>query len=95
MYGREMIAGIVQKAFDALQPGGEMHLIGETLDDDRSGPIGPAYWGLAQAIGETLGLAHTEADCIAYFERAGFEDVAVSPFIEGTLARVHGTKPLT
>ena len=95
MYGREMIAEIVKKAFDALQPGGEMHLIGETLDDDRSGPIGPAYWGLAQAIGETLGLAHTEADCIGYFERAGFENVAVSPFIEGTLARIHGTKPLT
>jgi SAM-dependent methyltransferase len=92
MYGPEMIGKIVQKAFDALEPGGEMHLIGETLFDDRVGPIGPAYWGLGQAIGETLGVAHSEADCIGYFTAAGFTEVVAAPFIEGTLTRVHGIK---
>ena len=93
MYGPEMIGQVVAKAFDALLPGGEMHLIGETLNDDRTGPIGPAYWGLGQAIVETLGVAHSEADCVGYFRAAGFVDVAVSPFVEGSLARIHGQKP--
>jgi len=92
MYGPEMIASIVAKAYGALEPGGEMHLIGETLNDDRIGPIGPAYWGLGQAISETYGVAHSEADCIGYFDNAGFTDVAAVPFIEGTLTRIVGTK---
>jgi len=93
MYGREMIAKVVKKAFDALVPGGEMHLIGETINDDRTGPIGPAFWGLGQAIQDSYGLAHSDADCIGYFKTAGFADVAVHPFIEGSLSRVTGRKP--
>ncbi len=93
MYGPEIIGEVVQKAFDALLPGGEMHLIGETLNDNRIGPIGPAYWGLGQAISETLGVAHSEADCVSYFEAAGFTDIVVEPFIKGSLSRIQGTKP--
>ena len=93
MYGPAMIGRVVQKAFDALEPGGEMHLIGETLDNDRRGPIGPAYWGLGQAISETQGIAHSEADCIGYFATAGFVDVAAVPFIPGALTRITGIKP--
>jgi hypothetical protein len=58
MYSREMIAAVVSKAHDALLPGGEMQLIGETTNDERTGPWGPAYWGLGQAISDSLGLAH-------------------------------------
>ena len=94
MYGPEMIGQVVQKAYDALLPGGEMHLIGETLNDDRVGPIGPAYWGLGQAIPETQGLAHSEADCVGYFKAAGFLEVAALPFIEGSLSRIYGRKPV-
>ena len=93
MYGPQMIAEVIQKAFDALVPGGEMHLIGETLDDDRAGPVGPAYWGLGQALSETFGVAHSEADCLGYYDQAGFKDTAAVPFIEGTLTRITGTKP--
>ena len=93
MYGRDTIAAVVKKAFDALGPGGEMHLIGETVNDQRTGPIGPAYWGLGQAIQHSLGLAHSGADCIGYFRAAGFSDVAVHPFIEGSLSRITGRKP--
>ena len=93
MYGPEMIAHVVAKAFDALLPGGEMHLIGETLNDDRIGPIGPAYWGLGQAIAETRGVAHSAADCIGYFRAAGFAEVAAADFIPGSLVRIHGVKP--
>lgn len=92
MYSREMIGSVIQKAHDALLPGGEMHFIGETTNDERTGPWGPAYWGLGQAVGDSLGLAHSEADVIGYFRAAGFEDVAVHAFIPGSLSRIAGTK---
>ncbi len=57
-------------------------------------PIGPAYWGLGQAIVETHGVAHSEADCVGYFQNAGFVEVAATPFIPGSLARIHGLKPI-
>lgn len=93
MYGRGMIAAVVRKTFDALLPGGEFHLIGETTNDDRTGPWGPAYWGLGQAISESEGVAHSEADVIGYFKDAGFWDVQVNEFIPGSLSRITGTKP--
>lgn len=93
IYSREIVGQVIQKAFDALLPGGEMHLIGETLDDDRKGPVGPSLWGLSEAIGGTTGLAHTNADCIGYFENAGFKNVSVNEFVPGALVRITGIKP--
>lgn len=92
MYGREMIASVIKKAYDALLPGGEMHLIGETTNDERTGPWGPAYWGLGQAISNSQGLAHSESDVIGYFTAAGFTDVTVEDFIPGALSRIVGRK---
>ena len=92
MYSREMIASIIRKAHDALLPGGEMHLIGETINNERTGPWGPAYWGLGQAVGDSLGLAHSEADVTGYFRAAGFVGVSVHEFISGSLSRIVGTK---
>ena len=92
MYDREVIAAVIAKAYTALLPGGEMHLIGEMTNDERSGPWGPAYWGLGQAISESKGLAHSEADVIGYFRDAGFQDIELVDFIPGSLGRVVGTK---
>ena len=93
-YDREVVAGVVQRVFDALLPGGEFHLIGEMLDADGRGPLAPALWGLSEAVSHSAGLAHSEADCIGYFEAAGFTDIAASEFIPRTLTRVTGCKPL-
>ncbi len=92
MYGREMIAAVIKKAHDALLPGGEMHLIGETTNDERTGPWGPAYWGLGQAISNSQGLAHSQSDVVGYFTAAGFHDVQVVEFIAGSLDRIVGRK---
>ena len=93
MYDRATIAAVIAKAFDALLPGGEMHLIGEMTNDERTGPWGPAYWGLGQAISNSKGLAHSQGDVIGYFEAAGFRDVELVEFIPGSLDRVVGRKP--
>lgn len=92
-YNREIIQQVISKAFNALEPAGEMHLIGEMLDDDRQGPLDAAIWGLMEAMSNSTGMTHTRADCVGYFEEAGFESVAVHEFIPGILVRVCGTKP--
>jgi len=92
-YNREIIQTVITRAFAALSPGGEMHLIGEMLDDRRGGPRDPALWGLAEALWGSTGVAHSVAECRAYFERAGARDVAVHEFVAGVLTRVTGRRP--
>ncbi len=89
-YGPELIRRVVGKAHDALLPGGEMHLIGETLRPERDGPLGPALWGLAEALDRSTGMAHSESDVVGYLEGAGFVNVSVNEFVPGSLTRVTG-----
>ncbi len=93
IYNAENIQKVVTKAFEALEPGGEMHLIGETLDSDRIGPLDAALWGLAEIHYGSGGRAHSDAECIGYFETAGFVDVANHEFVPNTLTRTFGRKP--
>jgi len=92
-YGREIIAAVVQRVFDALLPGGEFHLIGECIDADGTGPLAPALWGLSEAVNGSSGLAHSTADCEGYFRAAGFTHITVNEFIPETLTRITGFKP--
>ncbi len=91
-YSRDIIQGVIVKAHDALEPGGEMHLIGEMLNAERTGPPDPALWGLAEALHGSTGRAHSVAECIGYLERAGFRDVRATDFVPQVLVRVSGTK---
>lgn len=93
IYDGDVIAGVVARAFRALEPGGEMHLIGEMLDDDRTGPVDAAMWGMNELICGSLGRAHTRAECRGYFESAGFVEVEVAEFVPGVLARCTGRRP--
>jgi hypothetical protein len=92
-YSREIVQAVITRAFAALAPGGEMHLIGEMLDAARTGPRDPALWGLAEALWGSTGRAHSVAESQAYFERAGFRDVAAHEFVPGVLTRVTGMRP--
>ncbi len=91
-YSRDIIKQVVQKTYDALVPGGEMHLIGEMLDDDRRGPLDAALWGLYEVMSNSTGITHSRGDCVGYFQDAGFVDVTASEFIPGILVRVSGRK---
>ncbi|WP_395714942.1 methyltransferase [Reyranella sp.] len=92
-YEPDLIRLVVGKAFAALAPGGEMHLVGETLHDDRRGPLSAALWGLNEAVYGSTGQAHTESEVKGYLEGAGFRDVVIHPFVPGVLSRVAGRKP--
>ena len=91
-YSRDIIRAVIAKAHAALLPGGELHLVGEMLDDDRRGPADAAMWGLNEVLGNSTGLAHTRADCAGYFAEAGFRDVTVDEFVPGVLVRMTGVK---
>jgi hypothetical protein len=92
-YSREIIQAVISRAFAALAPGGEMHLIGEMLDRARCGPRDPALWGLAEALWGSTGVAHSVDECLEYFERAGFGGVVAHEFVPGVLTRVTGSRP--
>ncbi len=92
LYDEGVIAAVIARAHQALMPGGEMHLVGEMLADDRSGPLDAAMWGLAEALSGSGGKAHTIAQCRGYFEAAGFGEIEDSVFVAGTLHRVSGLK---
>jgi SAM-dependent methyltransferase len=92
MYGRKAIQAVIQKIHDALLPGGEFHLIGEALNEDRSGPADPAIWGLAQTLHNSTGMAHSVTECIGYLKTAGFQDVEVNDFVPEVLTRISGRK---
>ncbi len=93
IYNAENIQKVVSKAFEALEPGGEMHLVGETLHSDGVGPLDAALWGMAEIHYGSGGRAHTVDECLGYFRTAGFVDVENTDFIAGTLTRTFGRKP--
>jgi ubiquinone/menaquinone biosynthesis C-methylase UbiE len=93
IYDGEIIGGVVSRAFRALESNGEMHLIGEMLNDDRKGPVDAAMWGMNELICGSEGRAHTRAECQNYFASAGFVDIEVIDFVPGILARCVGRKP--
>ena len=83
----------MKKGFDALVPGGEYHVVGETVTDEKDGTLGPALWGLHEALFGSLGRAHSEGEVISYLENSGFIDISVNEFIPGSLTRITGYKP--
>ena len=95
IYDAENIQIVVSKTFEVLEPGGEMHLVGEMLAPDGVGPLDAAMWGMAEVHYGSGGRAHSVTEVRSYFERAGFERVDDQPFVEGTLHRVSGVKPST
>jgi SAM-dependent methyltransferase len=92
IYDESVIQLVVKKVHAALLPGGEFHLVGEMLDDDRSGPLDAALWGMNEALCHSGGKAHTIAQCIGYFKQAGFTRVSDQAFVPGVLHRVTGFK---
>ena len=92
-YSGEMLIRVMKKGLDALVPGGEYHVVGETVSDDKDGTLGPALWGLHEALFGSLGRAHSEREVITYLEKAGFEKIDVNAFIPGSLTRITGYKP--
>ncbi len=91
-YDEDALKNVLTKAYNALLSGGEFHLVGETLDNEKQGPLGPALWGLHEALFESKGRSHSEVEVIGYMTNAGFVDVQIHSFVPGSLSRITGRK---
>jgi len=92
-YDQEVLEGVMRKAYEALLSGGECHVVGETLTDEKDGPVGPALWGIHEALFGSHGRAHSERETKGYLVKAGFVDVQVHQFVPGSLSRITARKP--
>jgi SAM-dependent methyltransferase len=93
-YNEEVLMRVLRKGYEALPPGGEYHLVGETLDNEKCGPLGPALWGIHEALFGSEGRSHSEEEVRGYLEAVGFADVQVHAFIPGSLTRISARKPM-
>jgi len=76
-----------------LPPGGVMHILSEILNDQKTGPLIAALWGLQEALAGSCGRAHSGAEVAGYMTNAGFTGVEVLDFVPDVFTRVTGTKP--
>jgi hypothetical protein len=91
-YNESVLTEVLKRAYNALGAGGELHVVGETLDNRKCGPLGPALWGIHEALAGSEGRAHSEAEVSGYLETAGFTEVRVHGFVPGSLTRITGKK---
>lgn len=92
IYGPGALRTVIKKAHDAMVPGGEMHIVFEMMDDDMTGPVNAALFGVYEALMGSEGKAHSLADVKGYMTEAGFEDVSGHDFLGKYIRRVTGQK---
>ncbi len=93
-YNEEVLMRVLRKGYEALTPGGEYHVVGETLDNEKCGPLGPALWGIHEALFGSEGRSHSEDEVRGYLEAVGFADIQAHAFIPGSLTRITARKPM-
>ena len=92
LYGPETLQAIIKKAQEAMAEDGEMHIIFEMMDEDMTGPVNAALFGLYEAMMGSQGQGHSVAEVKRYMEGAGFVDVGFHNFIDKYIRRVTGYK---
>ena len=71
-------ARLAALSFEALEPGGRIHLHEMVMADDGSGPVATAGFSMMMLVG-TQGRQRSAVELAALLEGAGFRDVAVDP----------------
>ena len=87
------LATVYRKAFDAMEKGGAIIILGEALYDDRGGPLASALWNLDETLRGGWGESHTVSEVCNLLKDAGFTDCEVSEWVSGVLTRFIAHKP--
>ena len=74
-YGEKDCRFMVNKAYDYLPWGGRIILIEIIIDDDRSGPLFPALFGLLLKMRTREGDARTKEEMTRWVSEAGFVNI--------------------
>lgn len=70
---------LIEKAYDALPPGGALVVYETLIDDDRSKNVFGLLMSLNMLIETKGGFDYTGADCRGWMAEAGFRDTRVEP----------------
>ena len=93
-YAPDEVIAALKKAHDALLPGGCGLVVDYMLEDDKSGPLDPAFLNLAGVRnGHYVGRVQSGAEFREFFAEAGFVDVEAHWLMRHQLGFVFGTKP--
>jgi len=71
---------VVQKAADALEPGGILLIHEFILDNTRDKPLFPALFSLNMLLGTQGGQAYSEMELSVMLEKAGLRDINPLPY---------------
>lgn len=86
-FSSSQLERIINKAFQAMAPQGMVIILGEALNDDRTGPLEPTLYSLEEALVGGEGEGHTRAEVAQLLNSAGFAKVEVADFIPSILVR--------
>lgn len=93
-YDKDEVQFLINKAFAAVEPGGGIIILDYMLNDDKTGPMEPAFVHLTGGISQTNpGRVNTGAEFCEYLSKAGFVDIEVSEFVPGHIGKVTAKKP--
>jgi ubiquinone/menaquinone biosynthesis C-methylase UbiE len=92
-YVPDEVIRVLKKTYDALVPGGTCLVMDYMLNDDKNGPLDPAFLNLAGVQkGHYTGRVQSGAEFKAFFEEAGFANTNAEWLMRHQLGFVYGTK---
>lgn len=92
-YNPEEVIRILKKSYDALLPGGTCLVMDYMLNDDKDGPLDPAFLNLGGVRkGHFTGRVQSGTEYKTFFEEAGFVDTGYEWLMRHQLGFVYGTK---
>ena len=93
-YLEEDVVTTLRYAHDALPPGGGILIVGYMLNEDRSGPLDPAYYHLgAIRDGHYSGHVPSGPEYCDYLRQAGFEAARYDWLLANRLGQIEVRKP--
>lgn len=94
-YLRDDVMQALRNAYEALPAGGGILIVGYMLNDERSGPVDPAFYHL-QAIrdGHYTGHVPSGPEYVAYLREAGFVDAEYDWLLDNRLGQIEARKPV-
>ena len=93
-YMPDEIIAVLRRTQQALKPGGEMLIIDYMLEDDKTGPLDPAFVNLAGVRrGRYLGRVNTGAEWCDFLGQAGYVNAMSRWFTPHQLGLITAQKP--
>jgi O-methyltransferase domain/Dimerisation domain len=92
-YVPEQVISVLKKSHDALLPGGSCLVMDYMLNDDKDGPLDPAFLNLGGVRnGHYTGRVQSGPEFEDFFREAGFVDTSAQWLMRHQLGFVYGTR---